>query len=519
MNKYKIVIPGRGTYQVESESELSDVDAYEAALRQSEQEGIGTRLGRAAGVAGRAMLPTITGAKVGGALVGAPGAIAGSVTLPVADLLYDILNLGYEPLTGKKLQTPSSMLQRGLTAMGVPGAPETQSTAERVTTAGLQAGAGLPQQIKSLTQLSAEAASPMVRGLASQMAQAPGTQAMVSPVAASTGQLVSDVTGSPLAGLAATLAVGSAGAIRKPQKEVAPSSTYLERVADDRYQMLKDSGIEIDQNKFVSDMSKIAANLRTEGYQEKAFPKIAGAIEELQNINNPKDWTELQALRKMIKNGQASNDPAEKRIASILLDEYDNYLLSLTKGDLIAGKQIDVGGVWKDAREAYSKMKKAEIFENMLENAQLDKSKFTASGSENSLAQQLRQLSKNEKKMRLFTQEEQDAIKAAAKGGSLQNLLKFVGRFAPTGPVSGMFAGGATVYEPTIGIPATLTAAQARRMATTKREESIADLIARMQLGRSPQVTGGPFRAVAPTTIRGLLSQQQLDQELGQFVR
>jgi hypothetical protein len=34
-----------------------------------------------------------------------------------------------------------------------------------------------------------------------------------------------------------------------------------------------------------------------------------------------------------------------------------------------------------------------------------------------------------------------------------------------------------------------------------------------MRYGGTPQITGGPFRAVAPTAMRGLLSIEDLDQE------
>ncbi len=53
-------------------------------------------------------------------------------------------------------------------------------------------------------------------------------------------------------------------------------------------------------------MDDIAKGLRQEGYTPKAFPKVAGAIEELTSTAQPKDWTELQALRKMIRSGQKS---------------------------------------------------------------------------------------------------------------------------------------------------------------------------------------------------------------------
>jgi hypothetical protein len=150
----------------------------------------------------------------------------------------------------------------------------------------------------------------------------------------------------------------------------------------------------------------------------------------------------------------------------------------------------------------------------MLKNAELDKSKFTQSGAENSLAQQLRTLAKNDKKMRLFTQDEQKAITQAAKGDTTQNLLKFFGRFAPTGPVSGIFTGGATAMAPAIGIPMALGTTAARVGATNKRIASVEDLA---NLMRSGQQTPMTYRQlVEPATAsmtRGLLSIPDLDRE------
>jgi hypothetical protein len=121
------------------------------------------------------------------------------------------------------------------------------------------------------------------------------------------------------------------------------------------------------------------------------------------------------------------------------------------------------------------------------------------------MAQQLRTLAKNDKKMRMFTADEQNAIKEAAKGGTTQNLLKFYGRFAPTGPVGGLFTGGATIAEPTIGIPFALGAMGSRAGATKLRQQSIEDLVAQMRLGRPAEVT--PRTALSPITgARGLLS-------------
>jgi len=471
---------------------------------------------RAAGVVGRAIAPTVTGAQIGSRF-GPGGTLVGSAALPLGDLLNTILNLGYEPLTGRKLQMPSQIAQRMMTQAGVPAAPETQTTEEKIASAGLTAGASIPQQVKAFATLGTQAGTQLGRELAKKFAAAPEVQAVAAPVAGVAGETTMQATDNPLLAQLAAVAAGGAAGARPKQRFEAPSSQTLENIAADRYQTLSSSGIKLDTNAFTADMGNISKNLRAEGYTPKAYPKVAGAIEELTSKDQPKDWTELQALRKMIKGGQKSADSEERRISSILLDEYDNYLMNVDQSKIIAGQGKDVGSTWKEARDAYSRMKKAEVFEDILETAKLDRSKFTMSGAENSMAQQLRNLAKNDKKMRLFTKDEQDAIRKAAEGGTVQNLLKFFGRFAPTGPVSTILPAGVSFASPAIGLPMTAATAGSRVLASQMRESSIRDLINQMRLGQQPPVTGGMLRNVPVTATRGLLSQQQLDEELNQY--
>lgn len=509
---YDVVIPGKGSYEVESDKDLTDQEAYKYALAQANQEGSQEALKRGLGLATRAMAPTMAGAQIG-SLGGPMGAVVGSMALPAADALNSLINMIASPFTDKRLMPASQAVQNLMTKAGVPAAPETQTPTEKVVSGGLESLTGVARTIPEFIRRGTELTPTVAGAVSRQMAVAPGTQAVVSPTATMAGQTVTEATGSPLAGAATTLATGVAGSVKRPQKEQALTTQALDRIASDRYAMLEQSGIELKNDEFANSMTNIAKGLRKEGYTPTGYPKITGAIEELTSTAQPKDWTELQALRKMIKAGQKSVDPEERRLASILLDDYDNYLLNVPKADIAAGDVKAAGKTWEEARDAYSRMKKAEVFEDMLEEAKLDRSKFTQSGEENSLAKQLRQLAKNDKKMRLFTKEEQAAITKAAEGGTLQNLLKFFGRFAPTGPVSGLFTGGATVMAPAVGIPLAAGAAGSRVAATNMRRNTVEDLANIMRMGQTPQITGGAMRAVPATSIRGLLSLEDLDQQ------
>jgi hypothetical protein len=484
--------------------ELENAQPKSPTLRESFERG--------AGLVYRAVAPTLAGAQIG-SYGGGLGAVLGATAVPAADAVNALLNVLASPFTEKRLIPASQAIQNLMTQAGVPAAPETQTPTERVVGGGLEAMTGVARTIPALIKASTTAASPVTRGVTEQLAVAPKTQAIVTPTAVMSGQTVTEATGNPLYGAATTLATGTAGSVKRPQKQEALSTQALDRIATDRYDQLQRSGVQLKTDEFVNAMDDIAKGLRQEGYTPKAFPKVAGAIEELTSTAQPKDWTELQALRKMIRSGQKSIEPEERRMASILLDDYDNYLMTVPKESIASGDMKNAGQLWSEARNAYSKMKKAEVFEDMLNEAKLDRSKFTQSGEENSLAKQLRQLAKNDKKMRLFTKTEQDAIEQAAKGGNVQNMLKFFGRFAPTGVVPVGLSVGTTALAPMIGIPLTIGAAGSRGLATNMRRGSVEDLTNIMRTGGVPQTIGSPFRAVTPTTARGLLSMEDLDQE------
>jgi hypothetical protein len=453
----------------------------------------GTTLSRGPQMVARGMAAPMAGAILGGA---ATGMVAPPLA-PVGALAGSIIG----PLVG------GDLVNRGLSALGL---AEPESPMERALVAGGGALGGVGGQLGALSQLARTAATPVGRGVAQTLAQQPTRQLAAAVPAGAVGQAVGEETGSPTAGMVAGAAtalpfgIGARGA-------VTPKETVKQQ-AEDLYGQLRDSGFKIVDRSFRANMQNIAGKMRNEGYTPTGFPKIEGAIKELTTNRQPKTFDELQALRNIITSAQASNDAAERRLAGILKDEFDNYISNLPTRDVrdAQGRFLKDRGqldLWEQARGTYSRLKKSEVFSEMLDNAQLDQSKFTQSGAENSLAMQLRNLAKNKNKMRLFTKEEQQSIRESAKGGTTQNLLKFFGRFAPTGPVSGMFAGGATVASPMLGLGLAGATTAARAGASAMRRRSVEDLIEQMLTGRpvrQPPVTATMAARGAASAPMGL---------------
>jgi hypothetical protein len=453
-------------------------------------------LSRGAQLITRGAVQTMPGAVLGGEIGGVPGALIGGAVIPFGDTLNSIINR----VTGSHLQMPSQIVSRGLSKMGL---AEPQTEGERIAEAAGSGLGGAGGELAAMYRL-AGSGSQAARELAQQFIQSGGRQLAVAPTAAAGGQAVAEETDSPFAGLLASLGIGAAGGLSMNRKAVGvPSHEDLVLESKNLYDKAKSSGVQFDPNEFSNKMTDIGKQLRQEGYTATAYPGLSGVLDEASNTQMPKDFTELQAIRKMIQGQQKSTDPETRRLASILKDDFDDYVLNAPSSHITTGSAQGTKD-WADARNSYSRLKKSEIFDDMLTNAQLDQSKFTQSGAENSMAQQLRQLAKNDKKMRTFTPDEQDAIREAAKGGNVQNLMKFYGRFAPTGPVSGIFGVGASAYEPTIGVPFTLGAMGARKVAESIRANDVQNLAARMRQGAAPQMTSRT-QNVPMTSLQSLI--------------
>ena len=519
------------------------------SLAQTEQPETGG-MARTGQLLLRGAAPVAAGAGIGAAVGGAPGALIGSMAVPIADaatLIGNELNkgnvavenyvrnlLGMQARQVAPTQMPSQALSQGMAQMGL---PEPTSTGERVIEA---AGAGLggaSTQLPALGRLATTAATEGGRRLAGQLAQAPGTQLAVSAPSAAAAQYVGETTESPLLGMAAGGTVGALGGIRPRIREVAPTPEQLRNLSDLQYTNATKAGVVVSPESLKAKLPSFNEALKVEGYDPGLHPQLNAVVTRLQQETDaPKTLKELETLRRIVKAPTRTFDnPDQQRIAYRLLDEFDDYVDNLKPADLVgAAKESKTAtNALSKARNLYARSKKSDVMSDILERAEIKAgANFTQSGLENSLRQELKSLALNKKRMAGFTKAEQDAIQAAAKGGNVQNVLRYFGKYAPTSVIpagigSGIGAGvGAAMGGPVgaaIGSAVVPTVGAAARAGATRigmnRLQELQDMIA---LGRMPE-NQRRTRFMGVTGIRGLLSspeerQQLIDEEtnLGQ---
>lgn len=466
----------------------------------------------------RGAMPSLTGATAGtvvGAPFGlsAPLSLVGGMALPIGDALNTLYNAAADLISKDpkyKLAMPSDIVSGWMEEIGMGKKPT--STKERVIEAGGGGFAGATTQLPALAKLAREGSNVVTREVAKQLSAAPVSQVAVSAPSSMVAQTVTEATGSPVLGVLAGSTTAATSGIRPRKLEFAPTSQDLKLKATQAYTKARDAGVIVTPSSFQAKIPEFRNRLVNEGFDEQLHPQVNAVLNRLEKEGgSPKTLQELEILRRVIKSPTKKFDnPDQQRVAYKLLDEFDTYVENLGAKDLVpvkdSKKAIDS---LKNARDLYSRSRKSDIIGDMFERAEITAgANYTQSGLENALRNELKSVAKNNKRLAAFSKTEQDAIKAAAKGGDLQNFLRWAGKLAPTSVISG---GGAVGVGYLAGGPVGAAAlpiigGAARYGSTQLGLQNMRDLQAMVALGRQPSVVQQPFALVPQSTVRGLLS-------------
>jgi len=290
----------------------------------------------------------------------------------------------------------------------------------------------------------------------------------------------------------------------------APSKADLKKSAEAAYKRADESGVVVTPESFSTLKTRIAADMQKQGIDPALHPDSSAALRRITDKNGSLTLQELETLRRIANDAEGSIKPADRRLAGRMVDEIDDYIDSLTERDVVAGDAAK-GKALKEARSLYSRAKKAEELDNLMERAELSAPNFSGSGMENAIRTEFRNLAKNERRMRRFTREEQEAIKRVAKGGPVENTLRMLGKLAPTGVVSSALSSGAGFVTggPIGAVAFPAAGALGRYMASRMTAGNAAranELVRRGPPLPQPQLPGGITPVLSPDQI-GMLGR------------
>ena len=209
----------------------------------------------------------------------------------------------------------------------------------------------------------------------------------------------------------------------------------------------------------------------------KAYRASRVISERIQSgqVKTPKD---IDTLRQVASDAVDMNSPADQRLALQLIDEIDDFM---DKASFVGDKTV--GKKYKTARSLWGRARRAELISDAMEKAGRQ-----ASGFENGIRIQFRQILNNKKRSKYFTDKELEAMDDVVQGTGKQNILKTVGRLGfsegQATNVLGGLAGAATgnLFGGPIGAAGTSAVGQwARGKAAkaTARQAGLADAVVR----------------------------------------
>lgn len=219
-----------------------------------------------------------------------------------------------------------------------------------------------------------------------------------------------------------------------------PTTEELGKAATAAYKRADDSGIAMKAESFEKMKTELADDLTKGGIDPTLHPKATAALKRVTAEEGPITLQKAETLRRVALDAEDTLEKSDARNAGKIVDALDDYIDNLSDTDLVSGQAKDAGAL-KEARALYTRKRKGEDIERLVERA-----KLSASGFENGLRIEFRSLAKNDRRIKRFNPEEQAAIKKVAQGGAVENTLRLLGKAAPTGIVAGgigMSAGAA----------------------------------------------------------------------------
>lgn len=458
------------------EQAISKIQAHlgqQAPTQAPKEPSVMSQIGRQAGLAGRALYEGFT-APATAVLEGIRGGV----------------NLGLG-LAGSEARMPSISQAQGqmLTQAGLP-TPETG--VERAAGAGMQALTGAAGMARALP------GTIFGQDLARQLPAAAVTGATAEPIAEKT----KEITGSDLAATAAGIGLGAllgssasrgvAGLLDRIENGKQPVATLesVRMAAQRAYNDVADKGIVLNNASGMGMVKNVRNALDEARYLPENAPAVENVLKRFDAVTTRGNlkFDEVDQLRQMANDLKSDKDRNVQRLANVMVKEIDDFLARLSPKDVVAGE----GGIDQavktlaNARKDWRNLSRATTIDDILNTAEIRAMNPNASESE-LIRQGFIRLAANKDKMRVFTENEQNAIKAVASGGSLDPILSFISKFDPTRRnVLGAGAVGAAAYKPEVALPLIGAGVGAEAMQDLLRRRNAQRLMSGLLTGNVP---------------------------------
>lgn len=221
--------------------------------------------------------------------------------------------------------------------------------------------------------------------------------------------------------------------ITKSINEAAPDQTTLRANADNLFQEIDDMGVTINRDSFAELVAKAEESAKSKGGSPRVTTEAWGALDDMKETlkkideGQPIPLSELEELREIASVAADTPGQAKKQaVALAIVNEIDDFIdnASPRQFNMPEGANSNAVGVkYKQARENWGRYRKSQMLDKAVSKAELQ-----ASGFENGIRIQFRQILNSEKRSRYFNDSELAAMKSVVDGTAGANILKALGK-------------------------------------------------------------------------------------------
>lgn len=216
----------------------------------------------------------------------------------------------------------------------------------------------------------------------------------------------------------------------------APTSEALKQGYKGGYDKLKNQNTLFDKRDTDYLANSIEKELLGEGYRRvpgSPGSAVFHAVDELKtmkqamNEGRSPNYHDIESVRKVLNvMGKSHTETDAVRRAKSLIDDF----------------LVNIAGT-KDARGNFAAFKRDQTVRDALEQANLQASATgTGANIDNAIRQKFKTILNNENKRRGFSDDELSQMRKIVEGTAMGNAMRFVGKLAPTGIVSGGIGAG-----------------------------------------------------------------------------
>jgi len=402
-----------------------------------------------AGVISSALLPYATAAGLGAAATGIPtggigaplGAAAGVTSLGVADLGTSIYNVFAPAFDAKTIPLPSETIRRGYETVGIGRRPQTPEQEVLFRTAE-GAGGGL-SGATAFRELARTTTPGVTRNVMRELGRGPGVQTAAGAGAAAAPTIAREYAGveNPLAQFGLSMAGGVAGGRLATPRATPVTREQLISQAGKDYRRAEQAGVQFDTAAIADLSQNIRRSLSQPNLQfhPRLHPRINVILDDIdeavtnaQTNGVPISFSQLELLRRVARTAGKSIDKDERRLASGIIRQLDEFVASPPANAVIAGDAADAATAIKNARTSWRRMSQVDAIDSMVEKATNSAEGLSA----NSLRSAARTIANNPNKMRSFDPDIQKQIKSLTRGSGGLSTLQGFGTFGPRIPTT-----------------------------------------------------------------------------------